>query len=58
MTNTDCTTDISHCIYTLEDDSWSLKGWFAVAEEEDEDISWIKTANGEHVAHLLAVSYR
>jgi hypothetical protein len=27
-----------------------------VAEEEDEDICWSKTANGEYVAHLLAVS--
>ncbi|KAF8814415.1 hypothetical protein BYT27DRAFT_7082360 [Phlegmacium glaucopus] len=44
-------------IYTLEDDSWSLKGRFNIAEEEDEDISWTKTESGEYVAHLLAVSH-
>jgi hypothetical protein len=41
----------------LEEDSWSLKGRFDIAEEEDEDISWTKTENGEYVAHLMAVSY-
>jgi hypothetical protein len=48
--------DVKRRIYTLEDDMWSLKGRFEVAEDEDEDIRWTKTANGEHVAHLLAVS--
>ena len=36
---------------------WNLKGRFNVAEEEDEEIRWIQAANGEHIAHLLAVSY-
>jgi hypothetical protein len=35
---------------------WNLKGRFKVAEEEDEEIRWTQAANGEHVAHLLAVS--
>jgi hypothetical protein len=54
--NFNCIVDVKRRIYTLDDDAWSLKGRFAVAEDEDEDISWMKTANGEHVAHLLAVS--
>jgi hypothetical protein len=41
----------------LEHDSWSFKGRFDVAEDEDEDISWTKAEGGEYVAHLLAVSY-
>ena len=36
----------------------NLKGWFDVAEEEDKEISWTRMANGEHVAHLLAESYK
>ena len=37
---------------------WNLKDWFDVAEEEDEEMSWTRMANGENVAHLLAVSYK
>ncbi len=48
--------DVKRHIYTLEDNTWSLKGQFEVVEDEDEDIHWTKTANGEYVAHLLAVS--
>jgi hypothetical protein len=49
--------DAKRHIYTLDDDAWILKGRFAVAEDEDEDINWTKMANGDHVAHLLAVSH-
>jgi hypothetical protein len=55
--NFNCILDAKRHIYTLEDDGWSLKGQYEVAEEEDEEISWTKSAGGEHVAHLLAVSY-
>ena len=48
--------DVKRRIYIFEDDMWSLKGRFEVAEDEDEDIHWTKSANGEHVAHLLSVS--
>jgi hypothetical protein len=48
--------DAKHHIYTYETDGWSLKGRFAVAEDEDEDIAWSQNENGEHIAHLLAVS--
>ena len=29
-----------------------------IAEEEDEEMNWTRMENGEHVAHLLAVSYK
>ena len=37
---------------------WNLKGRLDVAKEEDKEMSWTRMANGEHVAHLLAVSYK
>ena len=55
--NINCTSDAKHHIYTLEDQMWNLKGQFDVAEEEDEEMSWTRMESGEHVAHLLAVSY-
>ena len=56
ITNSDVILDAKRHIYTLDDNMWNLKGRFTVAEEEDEEIRWTQAANGEHVAHLLAVS--
>ena len=38
--NFNCSLDVERHIYTLEQDSWNLKGQFDIAEEEEEDISW------------------
>ena len=56
--NINCISDAKHHVYTLEDQMWNLKDWFDVTKEEDKEMSWTRMANGEHVAHLLAVSYK
>ena len=56
--NINCTSDAKYHIYTLEDQMWDLKGQFDVPEKEDEEMNWSRMENGEHVAHLLAVSYK
>jgi hypothetical protein len=42
-------------IYVRENSIWDLKGRYAMAVEDDDDLDWVKV-NGEDVTSMLVVS--